>query len=247
MANADVPLEIRQKLTGHASQDMNKHYTHLELETVRRAVESISRLPGHLRGIIPLSVALDWLNFVADAADPRAAFFLIDYPGYGICDGNPTPQSILENAEGALEALVANNQEKFRAEALCVFGHSLGGAAALQFCSQASCPKDHRNFYVHHHGRDGSGGDPNFVRATPSTSIRQREFAESDPLVETSTRHIHLSWRSGRDHPVGNRKGLAQLDPSRIRFVAVPGAHHNDVIEKALPLGLQSALSNDEL
>jgi integrase len=46
MANADVPLEIRQKLTGHASQDMNKHYTHLELETVRRAVHSISRLPG---------------------------------------------------------------------------------------------------------------------------------------------------------------------------------------------------------
>lgn len=42
---ADVPLEIRQKLTGHASQDMNKHYTHLELETVRRAVASISRLP----------------------------------------------------------------------------------------------------------------------------------------------------------------------------------------------------------
>ena len=46
MANADVPLEIRQKLTGHASQDMNKHYTHLELETVRRAVESISGLRG---------------------------------------------------------------------------------------------------------------------------------------------------------------------------------------------------------
>jgi integrase len=46
MANADVPLEIRQKLTGHASRDMNRHYTHLELATVRRAVESISRLPG---------------------------------------------------------------------------------------------------------------------------------------------------------------------------------------------------------
>ena len=46
MANADVPLEIRQKLTGHASKDMNRHYTHLELATVRRALESISRLPG---------------------------------------------------------------------------------------------------------------------------------------------------------------------------------------------------------
>jgi integrase len=31
MANADVPLEIRQKLTDHVSQHMNKHYTHLEL------------------------------------------------------------------------------------------------------------------------------------------------------------------------------------------------------------------------
>ena len=50
MANADVPPEIRQKLTGHASQDMNKHYTHLELETVRRAVESLSRLPGKASG-----------------------------------------------------------------------------------------------------------------------------------------------------------------------------------------------------
>jgi len=38
--------EIRQKLTGHASQDMNKHYTHLELETVRRAVESIFAVAG---------------------------------------------------------------------------------------------------------------------------------------------------------------------------------------------------------
>ena len=27
----NVPLEIRQKLTGHASQDMNKQYTHLEI------------------------------------------------------------------------------------------------------------------------------------------------------------------------------------------------------------------------
>jgi len=46
MANAEVLPEIHQKLTGHASQDMNKHYTHLELETVRRAIESISPLPG---------------------------------------------------------------------------------------------------------------------------------------------------------------------------------------------------------
>jgi hypothetical protein len=37
---------IAARLADNASQDMNKHYTHLELETVRRAVESISRLQG---------------------------------------------------------------------------------------------------------------------------------------------------------------------------------------------------------
>jgi hypothetical protein len=46
----DSRFHFRQRVgvkeTGHASKDMNKHYTHLELETVRRAVESVPRLPG---------------------------------------------------------------------------------------------------------------------------------------------------------------------------------------------------------
>jgi integrase len=45
MANANVPLEIRQKLTGHASESMNAIYTHTELETLRSAVTSLPRLP----------------------------------------------------------------------------------------------------------------------------------------------------------------------------------------------------------
>jgi len=51
MANAGVAPEIRQLLTGHASTEMNKVYTHHELETVRRAVESISRLPSKVSPI----------------------------------------------------------------------------------------------------------------------------------------------------------------------------------------------------
>jgi hypothetical protein len=37
MANAGVPLEIRQNLTGHASDDMGKALEVLDLETLRRA------------------------------------------------------------------------------------------------------------------------------------------------------------------------------------------------------------------
>lgn len=41
MANAGISQEVRQKLTGHASAEMNKIYTHHELEALRSAVSVI--------------------------------------------------------------------------------------------------------------------------------------------------------------------------------------------------------------
>src|SRR5262249_53711265 len=41
LANAGVPVEIRQKLTGHASPEMNAIYTHHKLEPLRAAVALI--------------------------------------------------------------------------------------------------------------------------------------------------------------------------------------------------------------
>ena len=41
MANAGVSQEHRQLLTGHASKAINDRYTHIELETLRKAVESV--------------------------------------------------------------------------------------------------------------------------------------------------------------------------------------------------------------
>lgn len=45
LANAGVSQEIRQKLTGHASAAMNAKYTHLEIEGLRAAVDSLPTLP----------------------------------------------------------------------------------------------------------------------------------------------------------------------------------------------------------
>ena len=41
MANAGIPQEMRQRLTGHASKAVNDIYTHTELETLRTAVEAV--------------------------------------------------------------------------------------------------------------------------------------------------------------------------------------------------------------
>jgi len=44
MANAGVSQEIRQKLTGHVSAEVNAHYTHHELEPLRAAIACIPTL-----------------------------------------------------------------------------------------------------------------------------------------------------------------------------------------------------------
>ena len=44
MANAGVSQEIRQKLTGHTSTEVNAHYTHHELEPLRVAIGKIPAL-----------------------------------------------------------------------------------------------------------------------------------------------------------------------------------------------------------
>lgn len=41
MANAGVSQEVRQKLTGHSSAEMNKRYTHHELAALRAAIDKI--------------------------------------------------------------------------------------------------------------------------------------------------------------------------------------------------------------
>lgn len=46
MANAGVSQEIRQKLTGHASAEMNAQYTHHELEPLRAAVRLLPPIAG---------------------------------------------------------------------------------------------------------------------------------------------------------------------------------------------------------
>ena len=46
MANAGVPQEIRRELTGHASEEVHRKYTHFELQPLRHAIEQLPRLGG---------------------------------------------------------------------------------------------------------------------------------------------------------------------------------------------------------
>jgi integrase len=44
LVNAGVPQELRMKLTGHSSADMNAIYSHHELSTIRAALDHLPRI-----------------------------------------------------------------------------------------------------------------------------------------------------------------------------------------------------------
>jgi integrase len=44
LAHANVPVELRQKLAGHASEGQSLHYTHPEFAALRNAIEKLPSL-----------------------------------------------------------------------------------------------------------------------------------------------------------------------------------------------------------
>jgi uncharacterized protein len=185
-------------------------------------------------------LALGWLELVRAFPSPYTGFLLVDYPGYGICQGKPNPQTILENSEGALQTLLEQNGWTAEAVALSVLGHSLGGAVALQFAARRSVHKivvvsTFTSMDEMVRKQIGITLGP-FFRHRFDNVTSVETILSQDQVPEISIFHGQL------DEIVPPRMGaaLAQLNPSRIKFVAIAEAGHNDIILKALPLILQT-------
>lgn len=84
------------------------------------------------------SLALDWLNEVRRFRDDDIGFLLVEYPGYGRCEGHPSPGSLLAGSEAALAALAERLRVPVRTleRDMGTMGHSLGCAASLQFVAR---------------------------------------------------------------------------------------------------------------
>jgi pimeloyl-ACP methyl ester carboxylesterase len=88
------------------------------------------------------TLALDFDPLVRALPLPSDAYLLVDYPGYGECEGSPSPGAIRENVKRSLQAAekatgldVTTEPSKLRA-----FGHSLGAAAALMAVEEWNIP-----------------------------------------------------------------------------------------------------------
>ena len=187
-------------------------------------------------------VALAWVGLIHAFATPGPGYLLIDYPGYGICKGRPNPRTILENSEHALQTLLEKRGWKFRPDSLCVLGHSLGGAAALQFAARNAVRKilllstfttmdDMVRTQIH-------------IPLGPLLRHRFDNIASLKAILSQNEVPEICIFHGQSDEiiPLKMGRALAQLDSGRIKFSEIPGSSHNKIIQTALPLGLQSAL-----
>jgi len=178
-------------------------------------------------------LALDWLDLLGEFPDRSTGFLLVDYPGYGLCSGRPTPARILETSEKAFRALQDQNGWNFGRESVGILGCSLGAAAGLQFAAQHPVAR--------------------LILVSPFTTMNEifKRFIgfNPGPLVlhrfdnikalrrilaqEPAPKVTILHGRADTLIPVSMGQALAKVDPGQIRFVQIPDASHNDVLAVA--------------
>jgi len=81
------------------------------------------------------SLALDWVWVFQGYPSNGDGFLLVDYPGYGKSSGYASIDSTRAAANGALSALIKQLGISEERISICVIGHSLGAAAALDFAA----------------------------------------------------------------------------------------------------------------
>ncbi len=181
--------------------------------------------------------ALDWVDLLPVPGRPGDGFLLIDYPGYGLCEGRPSPGSIDDSVAAAMQSCAAHlgTSEAQLKERLAVIGISIGSAVAL-------------NAAFHHEIKS-------ITLLAPFTSLQEMAARAVGSLFSHMVRHrfdnrarleailargkARITIIHGdRDEviPITMGRELAEMDPERIAFHAVPGAGHNDLLYMALPL-----------
>lgn len=178
------------------------------------------------------SLALDWRDFLMRANDPVDGFLLVEYPGYGGCEGEPSPASILESSQAALVAL----KERLGVfpQELSVLGHSLGAAAALQFAAKhpvrqivLAAPFTS----LHDMARRVVGLPFAYLLKHDFDNRAQLEVIARQPLLPQVTIFHGLEDSL---IPPSMGKELSDLHPAFVVFHPVPGGRHESILYDAL-------------
>jgi pimeloyl-ACP methyl ester carboxylesterase len=178
------------------------------------------------------SLALEWTTILAGYPNSSDGFLLIDYPGYGKCQGSASIASMRASSDAALNTLAERlglSGEELESR-LCTIGHSLGSAVAIDFAAR------HRVQRV--------------LAISPFTTLREEAACIGGPLshllienydnrsgiteIRKRNPEAKIAIFHGTDDeviPVRMARELAREFPF-IDFFAVDGANHVSVLSE---------------
>jgi len=172
----------------------------------------------------------------------RCGLLLIDYPGYGLCEGIPREERILESSLGAFTALA----EYFDVpivlleKNLGLLGHSLGSLTMLQFAPHVGAQKIlliSPMTTLSDQVKKMYGG----FKGTMLNIINPENYDNRARLKEllelTNPPEITIIHGTEDDLiPVTMGRELAALSPERINYYEIPERGHSGLIAQELDL-----------
>ena len=165
------------------------------------------------------------LGHLRTLAKTGVSILAVDYRGYGKSEGKPDEAGVYRDADAAYDYLTG--QRHFPPQDIIIYGHSLGGAVAVNLASRRPC-----------------GGVIVESSFTSARDMARRMFAL--PLIEyvvksrfdslESIRAVHapiLIVHGTRDEvvPFAMGRQLFAAAPQPKRFYPIEGAGHNDLME----------------
>jgi pimeloyl-ACP methyl ester carboxylesterase len=178
------------------------------------------------------ATALDWVSLLEGAEFPDGhVFVLVDYPGYGSCEGEPNPQSIYDSTSDLYKKLGERwgLEERELSERSGVIGHSLGAAVALHTAARYGMKKAVviSPFTTMSEMAERRVGKLHFLLRHPFDNRQSvRKLVGQSPPAELYIFH------GSRDLsiPISMGAELAELAGKNARFHSIKNRGHNDIV-----------------
>lgn len=178
------------------------------------------------------TVALDWSEWLNENAPKEDAWLLVDFPGYGDCEGAPNPKRIHESLKTVvpLAARAIGWSNPPAPARLRFFGHSLGSATCLIAAPEFGIQ---RGVLV---SPFTSTMDMSRVATgLPLGFLVWHRYDNSARLAEISARApgkvIILHGTDDEAIPVWMSRELAAEHPELVTLKEIPGGRHNTIPE----------------
>ena len=168
----------------------------------------------------------DWL--AAHGPQPDA-FLLVDFPGYGACEGSPAPGRIAESFRTVVPAAREELALPDDPERLRFFGHSLGAAAVMIAASEFRIPRG-----VLLAPFTSTMDMAREVTGLPVGFLLTHRFDNRARITELARRGGQLTIVHGTADeviPVSMARALAAGQPSHVQLIEIPGGRHNTIAE----------------